>query len=201
MKVLVATPAGWWGFSHQYPLAMLKLADELRARGHRPTIYHYVAHYPIHVARESIAYKAVTEGYDYVVWLDSDVAPERPELLAEAVDLLLPIAVGVYVERSGEATDLAVERGGRLVALRPEDLPPNAVVRVDAAGMGCAVTAREVFERLERPWFDWTFDPTTGEGYGEDRYFFLKAKRKGIPTVALTWLRCIHSVVRDLTLG
>ena len=198
MRVVVATPiAGWGGISYQYPVSLLSIVDEFRKHGNEVITKYFVGGFPIDVVRNMIAEEFLASGFDYLVSIDADISVLDPRALVASVNLRLPIVTGVYMMRHVNKTSLVVEKGGKLVSLGKDELKPG-LMRVDASGMGCVVIAREVFEKVEKPWFKWTYDPHTGEGMGEDRYFFIKAKRAGIPTMANTHLRCTHTVSKDL---
>lgn len=49
--------------------------------------------------------------------------------------------------------------------------PLDSLFKVEGAGMGCVMIKSEVFKRVKKPYFAWN-------GYGEDLYFFKKAKPK-----------------------
>jgi hypothetical protein len=65
-----------------------------------------------------------------------------------------------------------------------EDYPKNYLFQVDYIGLGFTYIRREVFEKLEKPYFDWGWH--ISEKYkkgdkrvGEDTYFCIKAKQAG----------------------
>jgi hypothetical protein len=197
MKILVATPiAGWGGISYSYPISLLSIVDELKKAGHEVKTKFVVGGYPIDVVRNMIAEELIKNKYDYLLSLDADISLANPNIVNIAVSLNLPIVTGVYMLRSGDSTSLAIFKN-KLIPLGVSDLK-ESLMKVSASGMGCVLIAREVFEKIERPWFKWTYDPSTRKGMGEDRYFFIKARKYGIPTIAFTHWRCTHTVLKDL---
>lgn len=58
--------------------------------------------------------------------------------------------------------------------------PTEEPFRVDCAGLGCVLFKREVFEKLEYPWFDLKAGAKGVVGYGSDIYFYKHAKDKGL---------------------
>ncbi len=198
MRILVATPiAGWGGISYSYPVSFLGIVDELKKAGHEVLVKYVVGGYPIDTVRNMIADELIKSKYDYLLSLDADISVINPEIINTAISFNLPILTGVYMMRSSDNTSLAVFRNGKLTSLGASNLK-GTLMKVDASGMGCVLIAREVFEKIKRPWFKWTYDPHDGKGMGEDRYFFIKARKYGIPTIAFTMWRCTHTVMKDM---
>jgi hypothetical protein len=60
---------------------------------------------------------------------------------------------------------------------------PDGLVQVDAIGASALLVERSVFEELKAPWFEFAYQPTTGDEpkfVGEDIWFCWKAKLAGI---------------------
>ena len=55
----------------------------------------------------------------------------------------------------------------------------NDPFQVDCAGLGCVLFKREVFEKLEYPWFDLKAGTDVKIGYGSDMYFYHHARKAG----------------------
>lgn len=58
--------------------------------------------------------------------------------------------------------------------------PQTAPFRVDAAGLGCVLFKRHVFERMPYPWFDLKAGAKEKIGYGSDMYFYTHAREHGL---------------------
>ena len=68
---------------------------------------------------------------------------------------------------------------------------PAEPFEVDNGGLGCCLIAREVFERIEFPWFKFVARPD-GHQTGEDIYFFEKCAEAGIRPYVLPQILCSH---------
>lgn len=138
--------------------------------------------------------------YDYLLWVDDDtMIPET------AVEQLLsaqsPIASGLYFMRKQPYLPVAYlktsdpafpERYWNLTSY-----PKNQTIEVDAVGMGCCLVAREVYERVPKPWFRWqTVDGKPDEydhrALGEDMYFCAAAQSHGYRVMLVTGCVCQH---------
>lgn len=98
---------------------------------------------------------------------------------------------GIYLEPVPCIFRLDQDEGG----LRAfHDYPPDAVVPVDAAGTGCLLIHRSVFEKFQAEadphqgdkWCFFQDLPMNGEWIGEDLLFCLKAVSYGFPIHAVT---------------
>lgn len=132
-------------------------------------------------ARNCLAEMATDRQADYLLWIDADMNLTNPDPV-KALELLLDdvqtegfdIVSGLYTDKRWRkpcALSLHPEKGS---FYEYDDLK-NALVEVDAVGLGfCLVDAR-VFAEVEYPWFkcDSRVEP------GEDIYFCEKAREKG----------------------
>jgi hypothetical protein len=153
---------------------------------------------PYDMARNALCARALTEGWEYLFFLDSDVTPPVdaiPRLMAHKK----PLVSGVYHRRSEPAGVPVMIKGGQWVF----DPPPNRVIEVDVVGAGCLLIHRSVLEQLPpqderrgKRWFDWRVDMPglpPGEAMSEDFTFNLHVKRTlGVPTLVDTSVVCGH---------
>lgn len=63
--------------------------------------------------------------------------------------------------------------------------PKNAIFQVGCPGMGCVLLKREVFEKLEEPWFD-----DQEKKCGTDMYFYHNLSEKGVKVYADSSVLC-----------
>jgi len=110
-----------------------------------------------------------------------------------ALDRLLktdkPVIGGVVYRKGGEFAPVFgdYDPAQRLFRV-PTPFQYNEIRKVDICGTGFILIKREVFEKLERPWFQCY---EKGNAW-EDIYFCLKCKEAGIPVYVDTGLHCGH---------
>lgn len=74
---------------------------------------------------------------------------------------------------------------------------PEGLVKVDAVGASALLIAREVFDKIQEPWFDFHYMPVEGSPVprfiGEDIWFCKKLGGAGIPIYVDTTTTCPHA--------
>lgn len=160
----------------------------------------------IHNARENLAkYFLNQTDAKWAFWMDSDMILE-PKTIVHMVKTLNAVeglfATGVYYRRTEGYAPLIMARGKNI---EYEDeyclshiVPPEgnkSPFVVDACGFGCALTHRDVFKDLEKPYFKFT-ETSKGREVSEDFYFCKKVKEKGIKLWVVPDLKCIHLGLR-----
>ena len=128
--------------------------------------------------RMELARQALEEKADYLLWLDSDMRFPR-ETIGHLMLRDKPIVAANYATRRMPVKPVAMmdndgEIGRVYTAPDSEGLQP-----VDYIGMGVMMVKREVFEKVEAPWFAIPYS-TVGQHYiGEDVFFCRKAREAG----------------------
>jgi hypothetical protein len=128
--------------------------------------------------RTELARQALKEGADYFLWLDSDMRFPK-ETIGHLIARDKPIVAANYATRRMPVKPVAMmDEGGKIgrvyTAPDSEGLQP-----VDYIGMGVMMVKREVFEKMEQPWFAIPYS-TKGDHYiGEDVFFCTKAREAG----------------------
>ena len=138
----------------------------------------------IYDSRDSIAHFAVDNGYDYVLYADSDMifnADDLKRLLAHNVG----ICSGLYVTRRGENKNVCYEKiiTRRRFPYRPpeliEDKGTSGFDRVAACGFGFCLIKCSVLKTMFK-YYKSLFEPKWG--VGEDIAFCIRARRCGYIT-------------------
>ena len=145
---------------------------------------------------------------EWSFWLDSDmlVPPDTiVELIKVAREKDAKIASGIYYQRKGKNYPVLWSRGTPLengeISGDVERAKNNKYVgaftvpgqkckepfKVHAAGFGCILVHRNVFETLPKPWFQFIHGVCS-----EDFYFLVNAKEAGFETWAVPSLRIGH---------
>lgn len=147
-------------------------------------------------ARNGLAESFLSSDVEWMFWMDSDmVFPKETlvELFKTAEEKNAKMVSGVYYQRKGLNFPVLWSRGadledgtksgvnskrsetnkyvGSFMFPHPDKKEPSTA---HAAGFGCVLVHREVFEVLDRPWFK--FIPGT---CSEDFYFFVNAREAG----------------------
>jgi len=147
-------------------------------------------------ARNGLAETFLATNTEWLFWMDSDMTfPKETlvELFKVAEEKNAKVVSGVYYQRKGNNFPVLWSRGtesesglvsgmdnnraatnkyvGSFMFPHPDKQEP---FMAHAAGFGCVLVHRSVFEVLDRPWFK--FLPGT---CSEDFYFFINAKEAG----------------------
>ena len=126
-------------------------------------------------SRTDLATIALKKGYEWILWLDSDM--HFPDNLAER---LLKhdkkIVAATYSTRYKPQRSVAFLDSSDL-NLRLDK--KQGLHEVWAVGMGCMLTHRSVFETIDKPWFNHQWDLKTESFIGEDLFFCQQASNYG----------------------
>jgi hypothetical protein len=127
--------------------------------------------------RERLIEQEIEVKSEWVLWLDSDMmfpSTTLLRLLAHKQD----IVACNYMKRSQpfkSVTFMDTNDWESWVPIKSED----ELLTVEATGMGCLLMRTSVFQRLKKPYFEYTFQPTTKDWLGEDFTLFKKLNSLG----------------------
>ena len=124
--------------------------------------------------RATLATQALGIGADWLLWLDSDMRFPK-DTLRRLLAHDRPIVGCNYPTRQPPITTGCI-RGTETIYTAPES---HGLESVDRMGFGCVLVARDVFVRMERPWFIFGYNRHEDGYIGEDYYWFQKAKAMG----------------------
>jgi hypothetical protein len=127
--------------------------------------------------RSNLAKAALDINADYMLWLDSDMV-----FPSTAASRLLshdkPIVAANYMKRGNPLTTVAYKKNGDWDSWLPLE-SSEKLVKVEGIGMGCVLMKSTIFEDMEKPWFEFTYNETSQDFMGEDFFMFTKARNMG----------------------
>lgn len=180
------------------PLLMMTLlswvAEGYRDHEYELSVYPTVNIQPVDNARNNIVEAFLNSDCTHLFFVDSDTIPQldaMKRLLAHD----LPIVSGLtpIVELDEEKQNYY--RKWNCVGMDDNHVSPNTgLVQVKGAGGSCLMIKREVFEKLDFPWFRFTYKTDDGKEcfVSEDIYFIINCLSKGIKAFADTTIIANH---------
>ena len=156
----------------------------------------------IDVARNNMAH-AMLENLEFthLLMLDADQR-HKPEIVYQlgrrvADDPTRLIVSALYHRRGKPYEPIAFneDEDGRIYQIKV-GIP--GIVKVDYLGTGCLLIAREVFERLDEPWFKYDY-PAPGKFPSEDMWFSRQCKAAGIDLWLDTSIESAHHGTKWIT--
>ncbi len=143
------------------------------------------------LARNILAQQALDAGATHLLWVDSDAVCESPHDPNEALRLLYqcnyPISACLYRSKQKIGFNYAAWKkvpGG----YTPISQFSGNWFPVDVTGMHFVLIKREVFEKVQKPWFHWEED----DGPSEDFFFYERTKEAGYEVRIFSEVRLSH---------
>lgn len=127
--------------------------------------------------RERLATQALELESDYILWLDSDIvfpATTAIRLLAHNE----PVVAANYIRRQLPAKGVAYQKIGEWEDPLPFDIH-DTLVEIEGIGMGCMLMKTDIFEKIPKPWFEFTWAPASNDFLGEDMNLCQKINNLG----------------------
>ena len=162
-------------------LALQKVGDEVQ--------YAISCSSLVYDARNTLAKQAITEGYDRILWFDSDMdfAPDTMKRLSEDMDEGREFVSGLYFKRKAPVKPIIYKECGYYhspekdeitpVAVCYEDYPKDQIFEIAAAGFGGCMMTTDLVKRVADE-FGLPFAPMMG--FGEDLSFCGRATQLGV---------------------
>lgn len=147
--------------------------------------------YSIDASRNLIVEHALEIGYDYIMWIDSDMILPK-NTLTTLMSHDKDVVSGVYAYKLIGAENAVTKRFKDKAKDIYEDIPLKEIteskrlIEVDGVGFGCVLTKVDVFRHIKKPWFRYT------PNMGEDIYFCRKAQNAGYQVYLDTSILCGH---------
>lgn len=143
----------------------------------------------IYDARNTLAKQAITEGYDRVLWLDSDMDfnPDLLKRLSADMDEGRELVSGLYFKRKAPVKPVVYKEVGYFhnpqddsvtpVAVPFEDYPQDSIFPVQGVGFGGCLVSVDLMKRVVDK-FGLPFSPILG--FGEDLSFCKRVSELGV---------------------
>lgn len=148
------------------------------------TTLHVVQSSLIYDARNDIAKRAVDEGFDRILWLDSDMTfpPDLLERMSARLDEGYECVSGIYFTRKEPIKPVLfhrielVEKDGKKLPVAENicDYPKDDIFQIAGCGFGCVMMTTDVIRRIFDA-FGAPFAPLAG--FGEDLSFCIRANK------------------------
>lgn len=142
----------------------------------------------VYDARNNLAKQAVTEGFDRILWLDSDMEfnPDLLQKLSADLDEGREFVSGIYFKRRAPVQPVIYEKVGYIhdeqqdtvqpVAISYTDYPRDAIFETEGVGFGGVLMTTDLVKRVADK-FGLPFSPILG--FGEDLSFCTRARDVG----------------------
>ena len=142
----------------------------------------------VYMARNKLALRAIQDGFDYIVWLDSDMTfpPDTVKRLVENTQYDRDFVSGLYFRRRFPTEPVIYKEiiweqkeNGETEhdAIPYTDYPRNQTFEIGGAGFGCCITKVSMIQEIAEHFKLAPFDPLPF--LGEDYSFCWKAKQLG----------------------
>ena len=141
----------------------------------------------LHNACNQLVKESLITGVDFIFWVENDMLVPF-DCITKLYERKKEICSGLYFLRNANYVPCMWMFMGDDYKMQPVCMfKENEVMKVDVPGMGCVLYNADVFRKLDDPWFD-----QTDKGYGQDVYFYRKAKDAGLDVFVDTNVQCGH---------
>lgn len=140
--------------------------------------------------RTDLARDAIEAGCTHTMWLDSDMRFPK-DIISRLLARDVPIVAGNYAKRRMpvgpvaaklQSPDSHEQAGSKIIPIYTE-ADSTGLEEVDYVGMGAMLVKREVYEKMEEPWFAIGWAEKVKDFLGEDVFFCRRARDYGYPTM------------------
>ena len=197
VAIMSGLPAVLWEFT--WSLARMVAFNSQYVCGPRQFIHYEPTRHSLHgVARNGLA---KTMQGEWLLMLDTDHKFD-PDLLARMLNAMntyrADVVTALYLKKDEtHRPTLWKWQGDKYAQLAGWD--DKQVLEIGAAGAGCLLVRRSVFERIEEEMHEEPFSTSEFPGVvGEDFAFFNRLRMLGIKPIVVPWIECHHLMVKPL---
>ena len=143
----------------------------------------------VYDARNTLAKQAVREGFDRILWFDSDMdfAPDTMQRLSARLDEGLDFCSGIYFARKAPVKPIVYKNVGwnmhgedenevTPMAISYKDYPRDSLFEIEGAGFGIVMHTTAMIKAVGDK-YGLPFSPILG--FGEDLSFCMRARELG----------------------
>lgn len=183
------------------------IAEAYNSKDYNVSFYPSTCVSPVDRAREEIVEEFLKTDCTHIFWIDSDTVPKK-DALRKLLERDEPIVSGitpiiVYDENRRDSDSNGFYKRWNCVGMDDVHVKPNTGVRyIRGAGGSCILVKREVYEKLEKPYYKFVYEDDNGKPttISEDIYFIMKAITSGFKPLCDTSVIAGHykSIFWDL---
>lgn len=163
------------------------------------SIYPTMAVQPVDNARNEIVEEFMKSDCTHLLFIDADTIPPPDaiqKLLAADKEIISGITPIVEYDEKRKGNDSnGFYKKWNCVDMKQKYVTPNSgTVPIKSCGSSCILIKREVFEKIEKPYYRFLYQDDNGKEIlvSEDVHFIVKAAGKGIQAYADTSVICGH---------
>lgn len=154
----------------------------------------------IYDTRNQLAEKAINEGFDRVLWFDSDMTfnPATAEMLSKRLDEGYEYVTGLYMTRKKVTRPCIFKeiKADPPTALFYDDYPKNEIFEIAASGFGGVMMTTDLIRRVGEE-FGHPFSPILG--MGEDLSFCYRVSQIGAKMYCDSSVKLGHIGYKEIT--
>jgi glycosyltransferase involved in cell wall biosynthesis len=136
--------------------------------------------------RNNLIKKAKEVKSDYVLWLDSDMM-FPPTTALRLLEHNKDIVACNYMRRSKPLKTVAYTNLNDWDSWLPMEIH-DELIKVEGVGMGCMLMKLDMFDKLEKPYFEFRYKEDTEDYFGEDFILLGKLRELGYDVFIDTYL-------------
>lgn len=161
-------------------------------------------------AREEIAHSFLNSDCTHLLMMDADIIL-APDTLSKMLAVDAPVVVAKYAEKGKKEASYHCYHHSQVplrrdpkIEVRPGERRELKDIDPMLFGLGCVLVKREVFEKLEEPYFKFTITREEEDDYwrvSEDFYFALKCHHAGIRPTFCDDIEVLHLAIVGIKPG
>lgn len=176
MRILIGIPT----YDRRVDCELLKTLIHVERRGDHKLDYMFPISSHLSRNRNMCVHEAMKNNHDALLFLDSDIGIQDESFIEKLIETSYKFDAGIvggaYRMKKSELIYVAAKKVEKLENIKKIPIYPQLV---DAVGTGIMLILKEVFQKIDDPWFTIVDKPNL-EVNPEDFYFCEKAREKGI---------------------